>query len=38
MEFDAAMGNEFEHGVRSLADVQSGQERFRGGEGRHGEF
>jgi len=38
MEFDAAMANEFEHGLRSLADVQSGLERFRRGEGRHGQF
>ena len=35
---DAAMANEFEHGLRSLAEVQSGLERFRGGEGRHGAF
>jgi enoyl-CoA hydratase len=36
--FAAAMANEFEHGVRSLAEVQTGLERFRGGEGRHGVF
>jgi len=33
-----ALANEFEHGVRSLADVQVGLERFRAGAGRHGEF
>ncbi len=30
--------NEFERGLRSLADVASGLDRFRGGAGRHGEF
>jgi enoyl-CoA hydratase len=34
----AAIANEFEHGLRSLADVQSGLERFRAGAGRHGTF
>jgi enoyl-CoA hydratase len=34
----AAMTNELEHGMRSLAEVQAGLERFRGGEGRHGSF
>ena len=38
LEEQAAMGNEFEHGVRSLADVQAGLERFRAGAGRHGSF
>jgi enoyl-CoA hydratase len=38
LDHDAAMANEFDHGLRSLAEVQSGLERFRGGEGRHGEF
>jgi enoyl-CoA hydratase len=38
LELDAAISNELEHGLRSLAEVQSGLERFRGGEGRHGEF
>ncbi|HEY2769950.1 MAG TPA: crotonase/enoyl-CoA hydratase family protein [Solirubrobacteraceae bacterium] len=33
-----ALGNEFEHGLRSLADVQAGLERFRAGAGRHGTF
>jgi enoyl-CoA hydratase len=37
-EFDRAMDNEFQHGLHSLADVQAGLERFRGGEGRHGAF
>jgi enoyl-CoA hydratase len=34
----AAMANEFEHGMRSMADVQAGLERFRAGAGRHGAF
>jgi enoyl-CoA hydratase len=34
----AAMVGEFEHGQRSLAEVQAGLERFRAGEGRHGAF
>ena len=34
----AAIDNEFEHGVRSLAEVQAGLERFRAGAGRHGSF
>src|SRR5438067_2217128 len=33
-----ALGSEFEHGLRSLAEVQSGLERFRAGAGRHGSF
>jgi enoyl-CoA hydratase len=33
-----AIANELEHGVRSLADVQAGLERFRTGAGRHGAF
>ena len=33
-----AMRGEFEHGLRSLADVQAGLERFRAGAGRHGSF
>ena len=32
----AALVNELEHGLRSLADMQSGLERFRAGAGRHG--
>jgi enoyl-CoA hydratase len=35
---DAAIANELEHGIRSLADVQQGLERFRAGAGRHGSF
>jgi enoyl-CoA hydratase len=31
-----AIAVEFEHGLRSLQDVQSGLERFRSGAGRHG--
>jgi len=34
----AALANEFGHGMRSLADVQAGLERFRSGAGRHGAF
>ncbi len=34
----AALANEFDHGLRSLADVQAGLERFRRGAGRHGAF
>ncbi len=33
-----AIANELEHGLRSLAEVQAGLERFRGGAGRHGSF
>jgi enoyl-CoA hydratase len=35
---DEAMGCELRHGMRSLADVQEGLERFRGGAGRGGRF
>jgi enoyl-CoA hydratase/carnithine racemase len=38
LDFDAAMSNEFDHGLRSLSEVQAGLERFRGGAGRHGAF
>jgi enoyl-CoA hydratase len=38
LEFEAAISNEFDHGLRSLAEVQAGLDRFRGGEGRHGGF
>ncbi len=34
----AAMTGELEHGLRSLAEVQEGLERFRAGAGRHGAF
>jgi len=34
----AAIANELEHGLRSLAEVQAGLERFRAGAGRHGSF
>ncbi|MEA2214143.1 MAG: enoyl-CoA hydratase [Solirubrobacteraceae bacterium] len=34
----AALANEFEHGLRSLTEVQGGLERFRAGAGRHGAF
>jgi enoyl-CoA hydratase len=33
-----AIQNELQHGMRSLADVQEGLERFRSGAGRHGSF
>jgi enoyl-CoA hydratase len=33
-----ALAIEFEHGVRSLEEVQSGLDRFRSGAGRHGTF
>jgi enoyl-CoA hydratase len=38
LSFEFAMANEFQHGLRSLAEVSEGLERFRGGEGRHGAF
>jgi enoyl-CoA hydratase len=34
----AALANEFAHGVRSMAEVDAGLERFRSGAGRHGAF
>jgi enoyl-CoA hydratase len=34
----AALANEFAHGVRSMAEVAAGLERFRVGAGRHGAF
>jgi enoyl-CoA hydratase/carnithine racemase len=34
----AALAGEFQHGLRSLAEVQAGLERFRAGAGRHGAF
>ena len=34
----AALAAEFQHGLRSLAEVADGLERFRGGAGRHGSF
>jgi enoyl-CoA hydratase len=34
----AALAGELEHGLRSLAEVRAGIERFRAGEGRHGSF
>jgi enoyl-CoA hydratase len=33
-----ALAAEFEHGLRSLEDVQAGLERFRSGAGRHGSY
>ena len=34
----SAIANELEHGIRSLAEVEAGLERFRAGAGRHGSF
>jgi enoyl-CoA hydratase len=34
----AAISNELEHGMKSLADVSAGLDRFRAGAGRHGSF
>jgi enoyl-CoA hydratase/carnithine racemase len=33
-----AIANELDHGLRSLAEVQAGLDRFRSGAGRHGSF
>jgi enoyl-CoA hydratase len=38
LDEEAAIANELQHGIRSLADVQAGLERFRAGAGRHGSF
>jgi len=38
LDEQAAIAVELEHGIRSLADVRSGVERFRAGAGRHGSF
>ena len=35
---EVAMAGELDHGLRSLAEVQAGLERFRSGVGRHGSF
>ncbi len=35
---EQALAGELEHGLRSLAEVQGGLERFRSGAGRHGAF
>jgi enoyl-CoA hydratase len=35
---EAAMANELRHGLRSLAEVESGVARFVSGQGRHGTF
>jgi enoyl-CoA hydratase len=35
---DAALARELDHGLRSLAEVRAGLERFRAGAGRHGTF
>jgi enoyl-CoA hydratase len=38
LEEPTAMAGELRHGLRSLAEVQAGLERFRSGAGRHGRF
>jgi enoyl-CoA hydratase len=38
LDESSALANEFRHGVRSLAEVEAGLERFRAGAGRHGSF
>lgn len=38
LDEDAALANEFAHGLRSLEDIGAGLERFRAGAGRHGAF
>jgi enoyl-CoA hydratase len=38
LEESPAMAGELQHGIRSLAEVQAGLERFRSGAGRHGSF
>jgi enoyl-CoA hydratase len=38
LDEQTALANEFGHGVRSLAEVADGLERFRAGAGRHGAF
>jgi enoyl-CoA hydratase len=38
LDEQAALANEFGHGVRSLEGVAAGLERFRSGAGRHGTF
>jgi enoyl-CoA hydratase len=35
---EEAMAGELQHGMRSLAEVEAGLERFRAGAGRHGSF
>ena len=38
LDEEAAIANELRHGMRSLAEVAAGLERFRSGAGRHGAF
>jgi enoyl-CoA hydratase len=38
LDDDQALRTELAHGIRSLAEVQAGLERFRAGAGRHGSF
>jgi enoyl-CoA hydratase len=38
LDEQGALANELGHGVRSLAEVEAGLERFRSGAGRHGSF
>lgn len=37
-DMDGALKNEYEHGLKSLGEIEKGLERFRKGEGRHGKF
>ena len=36
--FEDALKNEYNHGLKSLSEVQDGLHRFNKGEGRHGKF
>jgi enoyl-CoA hydratase len=38
LEEQAALAVELEQGLRTLAEITAGLERFRGGAGRHGSF
>jgi enoyl-CoA hydratase len=38
LDEEDALANELRHGLRSLAEVRAGLERFRAGAGRHGTF
>jgi enoyl-CoA hydratase len=38
LDEEAALAQEFAHGMRSLEEAAAGLERFRSGEGRHGSF
>jgi enoyl-CoA hydratase len=38
LDEQAALQNEFTHGMQALREAPQGIERFRGGAGRHGSF